>query len=84
MVTQALFFLQVIVPSDISELLTKGHQLTPAMFDLAPPTARPYSEVQHEFRMLILSGRKKVCCVGGAGGCVPVMLDMLGKLVLDL
>ena len=23
-------------------------------------------------------------CVGGAGGCVPVMLDMLGKLVLNL
>jgi hypothetical protein len=49
----------VVVPSDLSELLTRNHQLTPAMFDLVPPTARPQREVQHDFRMLILDGRKK-------------------------
>ena len=56
---------QVVVPSDLSELLTKDAGIHAASFDLAlPSNDAPPSEKLHQFRMLILSGRKKVRPVG--------------------
>lgn len=61
----------MVVPSDLSELLTKDAGIHAASFDLAlPSNDAPPSEKLHQFRMLILSGRKKVGPV-----CVIVFTD---------
>ena len=52
---------QVVVPSDLSELLTTDTGMHAASFELALPSSdSPPTEKLHQFRMLILSGRKKV------------------------
>ena len=57
---------QVVVPSDLSELLTKDAGVHATSFELAiPSNDTPPSEKLHQFRMLILSGRKKVRTICG-------------------
>ena len=52
---------QVVVPSDLSELLTKDAGMHATSFELALLSSdSPPTEKLHQFRMLILSGRKKV------------------------